>query len=77
MVTFENLVNNIKENNYSYEEAKSMCEHIAGMDIEDYDFADDWITYSKKGFGTIVLTKNKKGGIKEIRAWNEDNTFVL
>lgn len=80
-MTFENLVNSLNKmspNDNSYEQAKAMCEGIARMDIKDYDnhVNEEWIAYDKKGFGTIVLTRNKKGGIKEIRAWNEDKTFV-
>ena len=80
MITFEILVGNLvkmQKEGKNYSNAKAMCEGVARMDIKDYDFADDWITYDKKGFGTIVLTKSKKGGIKEIRAWNEDKSIVL
>ena len=47
------------------------------MDIKDFDFCCQWIAYDKKGFGTIVLTKNRWGKIKEIRAWNEDKSKVF
>lgn len=80
MVTFEKLVNNLaemlREKKY-FSNAMAMCEKIARMDIKDFDFRGQWIAYDKKGFGTIVLTKNRWGKIKEIRAWNEDKSKVF
>jgi hypothetical protein len=69
MIAFEKLVETLvqlKRENKSFSTACSWCA-VQGMNLVDYAY--DWETYQKEGYGTVVITKNSKVEIKGIRAW--------
>ena len=73
MIAFEKLVETLvqlRRENKSFSTASSWCA-VQGMTLIDYAY--DWETYQKEGYGTVVISKSSGttnyGNLLGIRAW--------